>query len=382
MILSSQKASLKTGSPLESHAAAVLCALQTARTTNLHLRTLRTSGANQGGSMTYNDQPYSKFLRAGMIGFVTQDDILFPYLTMKETITHAALLRLPKTCINKTRERKKTAYIIHELGLERNGLWNNGRRTITSVPLLWINKKWREGFHVTSVATAGTRWGIAMSRNAGFSDQVVELDFLYPSEDIHRRWDNGYRITSIAVICDQTALILSVPRRKPGDEMQETLRTSQFPSTHIKEKWAKNLYPACICYGSTCVLDSCGGRSGGAVVVVAVMAWRWSCWSWGRGGSGVAVKMIGGVGWGGGDDNDGRMQLGWWRRVFRWRRWLLVVSVVMAAVVCDDGGVVVVVRGMVMMMTVVAGCGCRRGVEARGDEWIWGSGRSGHEEHF
>ncbi|GJX83864.1 ribonuclease H-like domain-containing protein [Tanacetum coccineum] len=44
---------------------------------------------------------------------------------------------------------------------------------------------------------------------------------------------------------------------------------------------------------------SCGGRSGGAVVVVAVMAWRWSCWSWGRGGSGVAVKMIGECGCGG-----------------------------------------------------------------------------------
>ncbi|GKB40048.1 hypothetical protein Tco_0884990 [Tanacetum coccineum] len=48
----------------------------------------------------------------------------------------------------------------------------------------------------------------------------------------------------------------------------------------------------------------------------------------------------------------------------------------------DDGGVVVVVRGMVMMMTVVAGCGCRRGVEARGGEWIWGSGRSGHEDNI
>ncbi|GKC93898.1 hypothetical protein Tco_1159340 [Tanacetum coccineum] len=47
----------------------------------------------------------------------------------------------------------------------------------------------------------------------------------------------------------------------------------------------------------------------------------------------------------------------------------------------DDGGVVVV-RGMVMMMTVVAGCGCRRGVEARGGEWIWGSGRSGHEDNI
>ncbi|ONH99102.1 hypothetical protein PRUPE_6G011900 [Prunus persica] len=120
-----------------------------------------------------------------------------------------------------------------------------------SFPFKWINKKWREGFHVTSMATAGSRWGVVMSRNAGFSDQVVELDFLYPSEGIHRRWDNGFRITSTAATWDQAALILSVPKRKPGDETQETLRTSQFPSTHVKEKWAKNLYLACLCYGRT-----------------------------------------------------------------------------------------------------------------------------------
>ncbi|GLT70653.1 hypothetical protein SLA2020_427170 [Shorea laevis] len=120
-----------------------------------------------------------------------------------------------------------------------------------SFPFKWINKKWKEGFHVTSMATAGGRWGVVMSRNAGFSDQVVELDFLYPSEGIHRRWDNGYRITSTAATSDQAALILSIPRRRPGDETQETLRTSQFPSTHVKEKWAKNLYLACLCYGRT-----------------------------------------------------------------------------------------------------------------------------------
>ncbi|CAJ2668801.1 casein kinase 1-like protein HD16 [Trifolium pratense] len=120
-----------------------------------------------------------------------------------------------------------------------------------SFPFKWINKKWREGFHVTSMATAGSRWGVVMSRNAGFSDQVVELDFLYPSEGIHRRWDNGYRITATAATWDQSALILSKPRRRPADETQETLRTSQFPSTHVKEKWSKNLYLACLCYGRT-----------------------------------------------------------------------------------------------------------------------------------
>ncbi|URE34038.1 CK1 includes the casein kinase 1 kinases [Musa troglodytarum] len=120
-----------------------------------------------------------------------------------------------------------------------------------SFPFKWINKKWREGFYVTAMATAGSRWGVVMSRNAGFLDQVVELDFLYPSEGIHRRWDGGYRITATAATLDQAALVLSVPRRKPADETQETLRTSAFPSQHVKEKWAKNLYIASVCYGRT-----------------------------------------------------------------------------------------------------------------------------------
>jgi hypothetical protein len=64
--------------------------------------------------------------------------------------------------------------------------------------------------------------------------QVVELDFLYPSEGIHRRWENGYRITSTAATGDQAAFILSIPKRKLMDETQETLRTSAFPSNHVK----------------------------------------------------------------------------------------------------------------------------------------------------
>ncbi|XP_057976766.1 casein kinase 1-like protein HD16 [Malania oleifera] len=120
-----------------------------------------------------------------------------------------------------------------------------------SFPFKWINKKWREGFYVTAMATSGSRWGVVMSRGAGFSEQVVELDFLYPSEGIHRRWDCGFRITSTAATWDQAAFVLSVPRRTPSDETQETLRTSAFPSTHVKEKWAKNLYIASVCYGRT-----------------------------------------------------------------------------------------------------------------------------------
>ncbi|KAK6236313.1 hypothetical protein QUC31_020081 [Theobroma cacao] len=118
-------------------------------------------------------------------------------------------------------------------------------------PFKWINKKWKEGFSVTSMTTAGSKWGIVMSRNAGYPSQVVELDFLYPSEGIHRRWEKGYRITSAAATQDQAAFILSAPKRKSQDIMQETLRTTAFPSTHVKDKWLKNLYISSICYGRT-----------------------------------------------------------------------------------------------------------------------------------
>ncbi|MFS7971130.1 hypothetical protein Hanom_Chr09g00829081 [Helianthus anomalus] len=67
-----------------------------------------------------------------------------------------------------------------------------------------------ERFHIIAMATVRTRWAIVMSRGAGFSDQVVELDLLYPSEGMHKRWDVGYRITLIASTSNQAAFVLSI----------------------------------------------------------------------------------------------------------------------------------------------------------------------------
>ncbi|KAJ0933786.1 hypothetical protein HanRHA438_Chr03g0100101 [Helianthus annuus] len=64
------------------------------------------------------------------------------------------------------------------------------------------------------MTTSGNKWGIVMSRDTQYSNQVVELDFLYPSEGIHRRWENGYRITSAAATEDQAAFILSTSKRR------------------------------------------------------------------------------------------------------------------------------------------------------------------------
>jgi hypothetical protein len=44
---------------------------------------------------------------------------------------------------------------------------------------------------------------------------------------------------------DQSALILSKPRRRPRDETQETLRTTQFPSQHVKVEHKTSGIPPC-----------------------------------------------------------------------------------------------------------------------------------------
>ncbi|KAL6318433.1 hypothetical protein AAG906_041198 [Vitis piasezkii] len=69
------------------------------------------------GRITYNDQPYAKTLKH-RIGFVLQDDIVFPHLTVKETLTYAALLRLPNT-LTRQQKKERVMDIISELDLER-----------------------------------------------------------------------------------------------------------------------------------------------------------------------------------------------------------------------------------------------------------------------
>ncbi|KAL6839469.1 hypothetical protein ACP4OV_030739 [Aristida adscensionis] len=86
------------------------------KTTLLKILGGRLSGGIKG-QITYNDTPYSPCLKR-RIGFVTQDDVLFPQLTVEETLVFAAFLRLP-ACMSKQQKRDRVDAIIAELNLER-----------------------------------------------------------------------------------------------------------------------------------------------------------------------------------------------------------------------------------------------------------------------
>ncbi|KAF7145564.1 hypothetical protein RHSIM_Rhsim04G0010800 [Rhododendron simsii] len=72
---------------------------------------------NVRGTITYNDIPYSPALKR-RIGFVTQDDVLFPQLTVEETLVFSAFLRLPSS-MSRRQKYERVEMIIKELGLER-----------------------------------------------------------------------------------------------------------------------------------------------------------------------------------------------------------------------------------------------------------------------
>ncbi|KAK7343882.1 hypothetical protein VNO77_12982 [Canavalia gladiata] len=69
------------------------------------------------GTITYNGQSNTSLMKR-RIGFVSQDDVLYPHLTVVETLTYTALLRLPKS-LSKEEKIEHAENVIMELGLTR-----------------------------------------------------------------------------------------------------------------------------------------------------------------------------------------------------------------------------------------------------------------------
>ncbi|CAA0828827.1 ABC transporter G family member 21 [Striga hermonthica] len=80
------------------------------------------------GSIKYNGLPLSSSIKR-KTGFVTQDDVLYPHLTVLETLTYTARLKLPSS-LSKEEKIEQAEMIIVELGLTRC------RNSIVGGPLL------------------------------------------------------------------------------------------------------------------------------------------------------------------------------------------------------------------------------------------------------
>ncbi|KAI3821892.1 hypothetical protein L1987_09467 [Smallanthus sonchifolius] len=69
------------------------------------------------GKITYNNQPFCGSTKR-RTGFVTQDDVLYPHLTVTETLLFTAMLRLP-TSLTRDEKVNHVDRVVSELGLTR-----------------------------------------------------------------------------------------------------------------------------------------------------------------------------------------------------------------------------------------------------------------------
>ncbi|XP_062192420.1 ABC transporter G family member 14-like [Phragmites australis] len=75
------------------------------------------SRALLSGKITYNGQPFSGAVKR-RTGFVTQHDVLYPHLTVAETLWYTALLRLPRS-LGAGEKRAQVEAVVRELGLTK-----------------------------------------------------------------------------------------------------------------------------------------------------------------------------------------------------------------------------------------------------------------------
>ena len=74
-------------------------------------------GGRLAGTITYNGKPFSNAMKRNT-GFVTQDDVLYPHLTVTETLLFTALLRLPNG-LSKEEKIQHAEAVITQLGLTK-----------------------------------------------------------------------------------------------------------------------------------------------------------------------------------------------------------------------------------------------------------------------
>ncbi|KAM1041777.1 hypothetical protein TB2_030472 [Malus domestica] len=99
------------------------------KTTLLDILAGNISPAKVGGQVLVNDQPMDTKSFRRMSGYVTQDDALFPLLTVEETLVYSALLRLPggiKEAADKVRKLMKELGLEHVAGSRIGWGSNNG----------------------------------------------------------------------------------------------------------------------------------------------------------------------------------------------------------------------------------------------------------------
>ncbi|KAL3732148.1 hypothetical protein ACJRO7_028910 [Eucalyptus globulus] len=105
-----------SGEARDGEILAVLGASGSGKSTLVDALANRIAKGSLKGSVTLNGEPLESRLLKVISAYVMQDDLLFPMLTVEETLMFAAEFRLPRT-LSKSKKRMRVQALIDQLGL-------------------------------------------------------------------------------------------------------------------------------------------------------------------------------------------------------------------------------------------------------------------------
>ncbi|KAK4798715.1 hypothetical protein SAY86_031041 [Trapa natans] len=106
-----------SGEAREGEIMAVLGASGSGKSTLIDALANRISHDSLSGSITLNRETLDSSLQKAISAYVMQDDLLFPMLTVEETLMFSAEFRLPRS-LSRSRKRTRVRALIDQLGLQ------------------------------------------------------------------------------------------------------------------------------------------------------------------------------------------------------------------------------------------------------------------------
>ncbi len=104
----------------------------------------------------------------------------------------------------------------------------------------WIKKRWDEGYRITSIAgddspeTEDDGWLVVVSQTSGLTEQTFSGPGAWPTDWIATKQKEGFRITSIAGTPERAIVVMS-KGTKLG--LQIVSEGGKFPGDWIKDRW-------------------------------------------------------------------------------------------------------------------------------------------------
>ncbi|MBI3260681.1 MAG: hypothetical protein HYZ54_14575, partial [Ignavibacteriae bacterium] len=134
-------------------------------------------------------------------------------LVMAHSVTNSQALPFSSVVMTNTNGRGAQTYLLQG-----------------SFPTNEIKKKWNEGYSISAVAQGNGFWAAVMSSNTGFSAQQYIIDDTFPIRKVEELWDKSFRITSMTYGNSKWTVVIS----QGGEIVSQAISISDsFPTAYI-----------------------------------------------------------------------------------------------------------------------------------------------------